>query len=190
MAYSYLSRHYTVLKKLFPVPFLGGDQDASMDIEGLALDRAEDLSKKLFAEINPDSVTDDPLIGTISQWEIVFGIPVDDSKPIADRRKAIVAKMLMPSGLNKEYFYAVAAALGYHIWPDSTYPYIDIEKGLFRPFRVGYSHVGIDKLYDQTVGFSKFVWVVFGSNVESDLLLQEIFIAQQPGPGEVLFQNT
>jgi hypothetical protein len=57
MNYSPQSRHYSVLKKLFPVSFLQGDQDVTMDIEGLALDRAE-LCGKTITILQSGGLTD------------------------------------------------------------------------------------------------------------------------------------
>ncbi len=178
-------RHFLALKALWPVKLNG--HDPKLMVEGLALDRAEDKAIALQYEIFPLTSTDTD-IGTLEQFEKVYGT-YDKYSSLNDRRNAVAAKMVAPSGLNREYFYSVAAKLGYNTFPDTTAPYIQIKKGLFKPFRVGISKVGIDKLYDQESGSSGVTWVVEGTNVETNTILQEIFELNQPGNGEVVFQN-
>jgi uncharacterized protein YmfQ (DUF2313 family) len=83
MSYTPLSRHYSVLKQLFPLA-LAGDLDVDLDIEGLALDRAEDCARRLHQELFPDTSSSiDPIVfpiggvpwvqktSAVENWQVV-----------------------------------------------------------------------------------------------------------------------
>jgi uncharacterized protein YmfQ (DUF2313 family) len=184
------SRHYEVLKKLFPVPQLGGGLDVGLDVEGLNLDSAEDFSILLMKEVLPTTATNDADLGLISQWEKLLGIVPDDSRLIGDRRAEVIAKLTAPPGINEAFYYAIASSLGYNIFPSVTDPHVQILKGVYRPFRVGYGQIGIDPVYDQSAGFSQFTWKITGTNVESDSILRSIFNDLKPACSEVVFEDS
>ena len=206
MGYVPQSRHYGVLKQLFPLP-LGGDLDADLDIEGLALDRAEDQATRLHKELFPDTATSDPVLGSLADWERVYGITPDPGMTDQQRAGVVVAKIragLTPtipasdSGgvktvqatgtrLCRAQFYSIAQALGYST--DNTQPkWILIEDGLFRPFRVGVGKVG-DPVYFNDPGTSMFTVRVTGTGVESDANLQAAFSDQGSPKCDWLFVN-
>jgi uncharacterized protein YmfQ (DUF2313 family) len=173
MSYNPQSRHYSVLKKLFPLP-LEGDLDVALDAEGLALDRAEDRASRLHLELFPDTASSDPVLGTLTDWERIYGIVGDTSKTDQERGTIVVAKMRNLGGLNRAAFYRIAQALGYNPYPSNVDPHIQILDGVYRPFRVGFGKVG-DAVYFNDHGYS--IWTVYvkGTGVESDDVLQSIF---------------
>jgi uncharacterized protein YmfQ (DUF2313 family) len=189
MNYSPISRHWNVLKKLFPLGEMEGEHDIELDVRGLSLDRADDLAKLLTNEIIPSTATDNSDIGMIGEFEQVFEIASDDARPLSARRSEVMARLVAPSGLNADFYYRIAESLGYNRYPSNTDPHIQFVKGEFLPFRVGISLVGIDAIYDQTSGSSRFTWTVQGTNVESDYVLQYIFNDLKPARSEVIFKD-
>jgi uncharacterized protein YmfQ (DUF2313 family) len=183
MAYSPQSRHYSVLKKLFPLN-LEGDLDVLLDAEGLALDRAEDTASRLHQELFPDTATSDPVFGTLADWERTFGITPPDGATDQQRGAVVVAHMRVSgcpmtkdgkfgNRLNKTYFYSIASALGYST-NQADPKWIKIEDGKYRPFRVGFGKVG-DAVYFNDHGYSMYSIHVTGTGVEQDAELQKIF---------------
>ncbi len=155
MSYNPQSRHYSVLKKLFPLD-LDGDLDVWLDSKGLALDRAEGRAKRLHQELFPDTATSDTVLGTLPDWERTYGITPDLGATDAQRAAVVVAHVraaLTPltldgkpgNRLNKAYFYSIADALGYST-NQADPKWIKIEDGKYRPFRVGFGKVG-DPVY-------------------------------------------
>ncbi|HEY2210283.1 MAG TPA: putative phage tail protein [Bradyrhizobium sp.] len=92
------------------------------DADGRAADLLErEADPRVTIELLPD-------------WERAFGLPdpcVDEPLTVADRQRALVVKMTTEGGQSRDYFIAVAAALGYEI---------NIRE--YAPFMVGVSQVG------------------------------------------------
>jgi uncharacterized protein YmfQ (DUF2313 family) len=183
MTYSPTSRHYDVLKKLFPLD-VGGDFDLDLDIEGRALDLAENSAMVLHDEIFPDTSTvrtEGNPRGCLQDWERTYGVTPADGATQEQRIAVVMAKIRasvladgQASRLNKAYFYLVASAFGYT--QTQTDPkFLIIEDGVYRPFRAGYGRAGIDPVYDGGTGASMFTCVVRGTGVESDTDLRGIF---------------
>lgn len=173
MSYNPQSRHYSVLKKLFPLE-LEGDVDIWLDAKGLALDRAEDRAKRLHQELFPDTATSNTVLGALADWERTYGIVGDTTKSDAQRAAVVLAKMRDQGGLNRAAYYRISQALGYNAYPSNVDPHIQILDGVYRPFRVGFSKVG-DAVYFNDHGYSIYSVFVNGTSVESDDILQGLF---------------
>jgi uncharacterized protein YmfQ (DUF2313 family) len=184
MSYTPLSRHYSVLKQLFPLA-LAGDLDVDLDIEGLALDRAEDCARRLHQELFPDTSSS---IGALASWERTYGIIGDPTTSDQQRAGVVVAKMRNLAGLNRSAFYRIARALGYNTYPSAVDPHIQILDGIYLPFRVGIGMVG-DPVYFGDSGYSIFSVYVKGTGVASDSVLQALFNAQKRPSCEFVFQD-
>jgi len=177
MAFTPQSQHYHVLKKLFPFPSMAGDLDPDLDVEGLALDRANGDSvgvSSLLNQILPDTADEK----TIEDWERVYGV-VPTSDALVDRRASVLAKMAATGGLSIEYFYTIAEALGYNRYPSATNPHIRIRDDLFHPFRACFSVAG-DPVYLLSNGSEKHAWEVSGTDVSNDENLSLLFEALKP----------
>ena len=79
MSYNPQSRHYSVLKKLFPLD-LDGDLDVWLDSKGLALDRAEGRAKRLLRNC---SLTRQPQTRFSARFPI--GSAPTGSRPTSER---------------------------------------------------------------------------------------------------------
>lgn len=187
MTYNPQSRHYSVLKKLFPLD-LDGDLDVWLDSQGLGLDRAEDRASRLHQELFPDTATSDPVLGTLADWERTYGIVGDTETTDAQRASVVVAKMRDLGGLNRAAYYRIAQALGYNAYPSMVDPHIQILDGVYRPFRVGFGKVG-DPVYFNNHGYSVFTVFVKGTGVESDVVLQNLFADRARPTCDFIFTN-
>jgi uncharacterized protein YmfQ (DUF2313 family) len=173
--------HYQALKKLAPVNF-SGEFDKTLRIDASFLDIILMAFKALLNEGYPDTAN-----SLIKSWERVIGFSVVGT--IDDKRNKIVAHLNATGGLSKQYFEQLAVSMGYVIGGISApNPHLRIVDGLFPPFRLGISVIG-DHIYDQDGISSIYHWFVYGSNVETDTLLQSVFNDLKPAWTTIQFIN-
>lgn len=119
---------------------------------------------QLLAEADPRQTAE-----LLADWERVAGLPdgcsVGATQSIAQRRIALISKLVRLGGQSQGYFISLAAALGYTITITE-----------FRPFRAGQSHAG-----DAVATNWEFAWQTNGA-------LNSItpFRAGQSGAGDPL----
>lgn len=98
---------------------VGITKDLTSNIYKLALGLAEEFCRieqraaELLVEIDPRSTTE-----LISDWERVLGLPgecIDLAETLADRRAAVVAKLISRSAQTKAFYIQLAASIGYTI---------------------------------------------------------------------------
>ncbi|MED0758677.1 DUF2313 domain-containing protein [Aneurinibacillus thermoaerophilus] len=56
--------------------------------EAIELDRIAAKRQDVFAQFDPETAT-----WGIANWEKIFGIPIDENKPLQERRELVIAKM-------------------------------------------------------------------------------------------------
>jgi len=125
--------HADALKKLMPID-LGPISDMDIEVEGALYDTAASTMLQLLPEFFPS--TTDVLIG---RWEAEYGLAPQAAATLNDRRRALLARYVDVGNLSKNYFIAIAAALGYEI---------EITEGgeINSMFRAGISRAG-DRVY-------------------------------------------
>src|SRR5690606_4135576 len=87
---------------------------------------AQELQDNLF----PDKANEDFIAG----WERALGLLPPEGATLEERRTAVVTKLRERGGLSKEYFIALAAAMGYEIEIEDVRP---MECGLAGVAEVG-----------------------------------------------------
>jgi uncharacterized protein YmfQ (DUF2313 family) len=140
----------------------------SADIEVLMpqWSRLQDRLNDLIAEVFPCTLDPPELLG---EWEETLGLPdecIGELATIQERINAVCAKFRARGGQSKEYYIAVAEALGYAITITE-----------FVPFRVGHNHTG-DALYGMawahtwrvTAQLTTIIYFRVGQSVTSDPL--------------------
>ncbi|MDP2166775.1 MAG: DUF2313 domain-containing protein [Thermodesulfovibrionales bacterium] len=130
--------HKDVLRLLFPLE-LGGVFDADLELEGKHLDDAEGRAGDLLNETFPDEALE-----LMPDWERVYELSPGET--LQERRDRLVAKIKELGGLSREYFIAIAAALGY-----------TIEIIEYGPFRAGVGRAG-----DPVGDGNQWIWKVKG----------------------------
>lgn len=124
----------------------------------------------------------------LNEWELVFFGAIQSGTP-EERRLGLLAKVSAYGGQSIDYFYGIAETLGYNRYPSTTDPHIRIADGEFFGFRADIGRADVDKVYDQDTGNSIFTWSVYGTDVESDTVLQSLFNNLKPAHTEVFFHN-
>ena len=114
-------------------------------LEGLAVEfaRVEERSGNLVNEADPRTALE-----LLAEWETLCGLPdvcTGEAETLAQRRAAVVGRLVALGGQSREYFEAVAAEIGYQV---------SITE--FRPFRAGAAVAGDDL----TNGEWAFAWQV------------------------------
>lgn len=121
-------QHKDILRLLLPIE-IGGVNDADLEIEGAALDRAQKRARDLLNEMQPDTSSE-----MLADWERVLGLPdpcMGMLTTLQERRAAVMAKWREKGGASRGYFIGVAKKLGY-----------DVTITEMGPFMVGRSAVG------------------------------------------------
>jgi uncharacterized protein YmfQ (DUF2313 family) len=162
---------------------LGDDFDRVLWIDGVALDRADEILEAAAEEVLPDAA-----LKLLADWERVYGIVPLATATVTSRRAAVKAAKAATGGLNKSYFESLASALGYTIGTVGS-KHLRIVDGQHLPFRVAYSQIEIDRIWDQASGADSYTWQVLGSSVESDTVLQGLFERLKPAATTVIFIN-
>jgi uncharacterized protein YmfQ (DUF2313 family) len=137
----------------------------------------------VLAEFNPKTAS-----AMLTEWEDAFGL-TDHTGTDAQRQARLTAYVGAVGGQSADYFYGIAENLGYNRYPSTTDPHIQILEGQYHPFRLGFSHIGIDKLWDGTSGHSLWTWTVQGTGVETDTTLQAYFNLFKPAHTTIVFTN-
>lgn len=106
------------MKQLLPIE-LGGVNDKDLELEGKALDNAQQSAETLLSEMFPDLS-----YLTIYDWERVYGLTPWDIEPLQNIRDKVIRKMRELGGLDKPYFIALAQAVGYTIEIDDITPFM------------------------------------------------------------------
>lgn len=124
----------------------GTTLDALLDAMAIELARIDARADRLTIEARPDRTNE-----LLTDWERVAGLPDNCAgvlqSTLQGRRADLVSKLTSRGGQSREYFIAVAAALGYEVTITE-----------FRPFRAGLSSAG-DPL---TNGAWVYTWRVNG----------------------------
>jgi hypothetical protein len=176
------SRHYFPLKQLFPLLRMEGDINADLDVEGLALDRASASADLLLSQVFPNSATDESIL----DWEYTYGLP-PSSDAVEYRRARVAHKKALLGGLSIDYFYSVAATMGYGRVGSGSFLQILIEDGVYAPFRADVSKADIDAVYDSTNGGETSTWRVSGTWVGGNTVLQALFNDSKPPQTSIEF---
>lgn len=168
-------RHYPILRALLPdlmaAPgFAVGDEaDRILWCDAKQLDIVDDDVAGVIDEMFPETCRH-----TIADWERVYALPSPSGTTLSARRAAVAAADLATGGLARPYFESIAAKLGYGIG-GSIDPHLRIVENAFPPFRADFGRADIDRVYDQGSGESRYTVQVFGTNVETDTVLQSLF---------------
>lgn len=131
--------HRDILKRLFPID-LAGAFDGDTEVEGAQLDAAQARAEQLLREEYPDLSVE-----LLPAWERVCGLIPGAEDTIKSRQDRVIRKLRERGGLSREYFIALAAAMGWTI---------TIEE--LQPFMSGIGRAG-DVLYVPGV---RFIWRV------------------------------
>ena len=102
--------HEDVYKLLFPLKNVGGKFDENVSVIGKQLDAVNTLYNTLLQEIFPDTTTD-----LIADWERKYAIIPPEGATLEARRLAVVQKKRLRRRLDRQYFIALAATVGYDI---------------------------------------------------------------------------
>lgn len=97
------------LRMLFPIE-LGGDHEADLRHDSVALDAAQAQAATLLIEMHGDSAAT-----LLLDWERVFGVLPEIDDPLQLRREKVVQAIKRRGGLSIPYFLALAEAMGYEI---------------------------------------------------------------------------
>jgi uncharacterized protein YmfQ (DUF2313 family) len=146
------------------------------------LDRLETDAYVLLKEAFAKSVT---LL--IDEWEDFFGI-THTTDAIETRRARLLAKMRATGGQSVDYFYSLAEALGYNIYPSTTNPHIQMRP----PTDVAFI-AGIAKANDIVGGSDAgtvYTSIITGTSVEADTFLQELFDKYKPAHAEFIYLDS
>lgn len=178
--------HYEVLRQVMPRLWGGYDLGEGWNkllwVTGLMFDVADNVVRSVENEMFADQA-----LLTLVDWERVLGIVPASSATIPERRRLVVAKIRATGGLTKPYFEQLAKGLDYAIGAGTKY--LTITEDAYAGFRIGYSQIGIDAIYDQGAGASMYTWRVTGTGVESDTDLQSLFNALKPAGTDIVFEN-
>ena len=93
----------------------GANERSTINVDG----RAADLLER---ETDPRATVE-----LLSDWERAFGLPdlcLAEPLTIADRQKALVARVTMLGGQSRKWFLDYAASIGYSIWIIEHAPYM------------------------------------------------------------------
>ncbi len=108
--------HADLLKRLLSLAYdaNGAAISAGLHAEGAALDAAQQSADALLAEMDPCTT-----VALFADWERVAGLPdnccgTNQTLTLAQRRQQLVAKITARGGQSRQFFVALAAALGYH----------------------------------------------------------------------------
>lgn len=161
---------------------LGTDFLNDLLIEGKQLDLSNSDLDFLILNLFPDTT-----IQLLEKFELLYDCYVPNGLTQAQRRQNLIAKMRAGGGLNKIYFYNIAAALGYNI-ESGVDPHLSIVDGNCPLFRADVS-MADDPLYDNESGIGAFIWTVRGSFVSTDYRLRYIFEELKPAGTQVSFED-
>jgi uncharacterized protein YmfQ (DUF2313 family) len=110
--------HSDALRLLVPVD-LGGVFGPALAIEGAALDAAAARAVELLAEAFPSSAYE-----LLERWERTCALAVAPDDPLQLRQNRIMQKMRELGRLDRAYFIALAAGLGYTVVLDELHPFM------------------------------------------------------------------
>lgn len=91
----------------------GEQLSAELTAEAQLLAVADSVIADLVSAIDPETAT-----GTLTDWERVYALTVDDSDTLQQRRARVMAALAETGGLSRQYFINLAAAMGYEITID------------------------------------------------------------------------
>jgi len=111
--------HRDVLRLLFPVE-MGGDFEKDLELEGKLLDEAQARAEELLREIFPDTANE-----LLSEWERVCGLTPGASDPLALRRERVIQKLRELGRLDRAYYVALAATMGFAISIEELPPNVE-----------------------------------------------------------------
>ena len=174
--------HSEVLKLLFPLKDIGGTFVQDIGIEGDHLDALKTSADALLLELFPDTTTT-----LIADWERVYGIIPPDGATLADRRLAVVQKKRLRRKLNRAYFVALAATVGYTITIEEMPPNAADYGGAWDTLYIWRVHVPI--------GAKDITYFTAGDSSAGDLLadwtdedtLETLFNALKPAHTHIYF---
>lgn len=175
--------HSDVLKLLFPIKDMGGTFDADIAIEGSYLDTLKTAAEALLLELFPDTCT----AATIEDWERTYAIVPPVDALLADRRLAVVQKKRLRRKLNRAYFVALAATVGFTITIEERPPNDAVYGGGWETIYIWIVHAPI--------GAKEVIYFTAGDSSAGDLLsdwpgestLETLFEALKPAHTRVIF---
>jgi uncharacterized protein YmfQ (DUF2313 family) len=143
-------------------------------LESMAVQNLKDSATTIITEMLPDTTA-----SFIDKWEAQYGLVFDSSLTIEQRRLRVISSMRARGGLSIAYFVSIAESLGYTLETGSSSKWFNILDGIYIPFRSDVSKCG-DMIYDSTNGGETFTWQIFGTNIETDTALREVFEKLKP----------
>lgn len=191
--------HYNALKILMPKCFApDGNLDKLLLIKGKHFDDVRDAIAALREEMFEDTChpvgtgVDESPYGLMEWWERFYRI-YSPAATVAARRLVLVAKRRERGGNNKAYFESLAEGLGYKIGTHAEVgdPHIRLTDGEF-PWltpQACYARAELAEISDDVFGRDRFTNCVYGTNVESDLVLQKIFESKKVFGTTIIYIN-
>ncbi|MBN1130283.1 MAG: DUF2313 domain-containing protein [Chitinispirillaceae bacterium] len=190
----------TILRQLLPRIFTGPNIDKIIGIQGDALDDIETVAAELLKEMFPDTTRDNissqnptpgaSPYGLLEYWEAKYRISPSAGATLDQRRAVVIAHEAAIGGLSIPYFEGIVVKLGYTIGgPEMGDPHARLTDGEYKPFRADISQADIDEVYDEDTGASRYTCCVYGTNVETDTVLQTILNRLKKTGREILFIN-
>lgn len=183
--------HHNALRQLTPRCFpASGNNDKILSVYGAQLDLVFAAIEELVREIvtKTTRVPAESVYGLVEYWESDFGVtPLPAATP-QERRNTLTAFKNATGGLNKAAFEAIARGFGYNI-DSSTDPHLRLSDGDYPPARADYAQADISQVWDQDGTASMFTWVVYGTNVSTDSVLQAIFNNNKAAGTVIVFIN-
>jgi hypothetical protein len=192
--------HYNALKILAPKCFApDGNFNKLLLIKGKHFDDVRTAIATLREEMFEDtchplgSGQDESPYGLMEWWEAFYHI-YTPAATVAARRLILVAKSREKGGSNKAYFESLAEALGYGIGTHGEVgdPHIRLVDGEY-PWltpQADFARADLAEVYDDGVpGRDRFTNHVYGTDVESDVVLQAMFEAKKVFCTTIIYTN-
>lgn len=172
----YNYRHYPRMRQIGNYdeifPLTNGNYHIDLKVKSKQLDYVDDDAILLYKEIFPDTAT---AAWMLPWWENLLGLIPPAGATEQVRQHAVVAKLRTGGGMAKSHFKKVAAGLQYNYGQAAATPRIwFVEGSQYKAFRAGYSRAG-DQVWDQTSTQHEHVVEIWGTNVETDVFLINIF---------------
>ncbi|MED0893841.1 putative phage tail protein [Aneurinibacillus migulanus] len=101
-----MSETYERMMKMLPVRYWEDDSTQNIERAGaLKIDELNAVANDVYAQSSPSTAT-----WGIANWEKILGIPVDETKPLQERRERVLAKIRFSETVTKETIRKVVSA--------------------------------------------------------------------------------
>lgn len=141
-------------------------------IKSKYLDKADDDTASVVIEMSPLTAT---LDGLLKDWEALVGIVPNPLSSVASRRDDVITSLRALGGISVRYFKEIALSFGYNYGETAPLPRIWFVEGTeFQAFRADFSKVG-DKIFDPTIEEHDHAVKIWGTDIESNTSLRQLF---------------